>query len=616
MCGIIGYIGNHKVLPILIKGLSHLEYRGYDSAGVACFDPTRGQLWVAKEKGKLEILQNKIGRVDLPSFLGIGHTRWATHGEPSSINAHPHTDCRSQMALVHNGIVENYEALRAELAKKGHRFRSQTDTEILAHLIEEYDQGELTEAIRSAVEKARGYFAFVLISTKEPEKLFLFKRSNPLVIGLGKGENFVASDTPAILPYTREFLFMNDDEYAIVEKDRVRIFSLKNHHPLRRRPIRVEWSVSEAQKDGFPHYMLKEIYEQPKVVQTLLDARLKGERVVFDNIDGEMKRRLQKIRKIHFVSCGTAYHAGLVGNYMMGECLSLSVEATVSSEFRYEDPAVDDEDLVLLITQSGETADTLAALREAKRRGALTLAIVNVVGSTIAREADSVIYTHAGPEIGVASTKAYLAQLTVIALFSLFLGQIHPRRRKELTSVKIARLLKSLRKIPQQIEEILKNDAAIRNCAREFYRKKNFLYLGRGYNFPSALEGALKLKEITYAHAHGYPAGEMKHGPIALIDSEQPVICICPSPSRTYEKMLSNIEEIRARKGIVISIGTQGDRQISHLSRTTFFVPPTEEMFSPLLTALPLQLFAYHIAVLNGRDVDQPRNLAKSVTVE
>ncbi len=616
MCGIVGYIGDHKALPILIQGLSHLEYRGYDSAGIACLNSQGNRLWLAKEKGKLEILQRKINGVHLASSLGIGHTRWATHGEPSSANAHPHTDCRNRIALVHNGIIENYEPLRRELIKKGHRFKSETDTEILAHLIEEYDRGDMAQAIRRAAKEARGYFAFVLISTREPEKLFLFKRSNPLVIGLGRGENFVASDASALLSHTRDVLFLEDDEYAILRKNQVQIFSLNNHAPLRRKSVSIGWSVSQAQKGGFPHYMLKEIHEQPKVVQTILEARLKGGKIVFDTLNEKTKRRLAKTQKIHFVSCGTAYHAGLVGNYMMGECLNLPIEATVSSEFRYEDPAVDKDDLVILITQSGETADTLAALREAKRKGAYTLAIVNVVGSTIAREADSVIYTHAGPEIGVASTKAYLAQLTVIALLSLFLGQIHPKRRKDFNSAKMARLLKSLRKLPRQIEETLKGESAIRKCAKELYRKKNFLYLGRGYNFPNALEGALKLKEITYAHAHGYPAGEMKHGPIALIDSEQPVICICPHPSKTYEKMLSNIEEIRARKGIVISIGTKGDKQLSRLSHTPFFVPSTEEIFSPILTAVPLQLFAYRIAVLNGRDVDKPRNLAKSVTVE
>jgi glucosamine--fructose-6-phosphate aminotransferase (isomerizing) len=616
MCGIVGYVGEKKALPILLEGLSHLEYRGYDSAGVACLDLKGARLLIQKEKGKLQILRKKAERLGWSSSMGIGHTRWATHGEPSRENAHPHTDCRKELALVHNGIIENYEELRHKLSRKGHRFRSQTDTEVLVHLIEEYDRGDLLAALRRALKEVRGYFAFVLMSVKEPEKLYVFKRSNPLVIGLGKGENFVASDVPALLPYTREVLFLNDDEYGVVARNRVDLYSLANHRLLKRKASRIDWSVAEAQKGGYPHYMLKEIYEQPKVVQTILETRLHGEGIVFDSITPKIKARLKKIRKIHFVSCGTAYHASLVGNYMIGECLSLPTEATVSSEFRYEDPAVDKGDLVILITQSGETADTLAALREAKGKGAYTLAIVNVVGSTVAREADCVIYTHAGPEIGVASTKAYLAQLTVTALLALYLGRIHPKRRKELTPEKIRRIIKDLRRLPGQLEQTLKQEAEVEKCARSLRENKNFLFLGRGYNFPTALEGALKLKEISYAHAHGYPAGEMKHGPIALIDSKQPVICICPKRSKTYEKMVSNIEEIKARKGIIISIATKGDQSVSRLSHTSFSVPETEEMLSPILTTVPLQLFAYKMAVLNDRDVDQPRNLAKSVTVE
>ncbi len=616
MCGIVGYVGDREALPILLKGLSRLEYRGYDSAGVACLDPKSGRLLIYKQKGKLQALAKKAVRLGWSSTSGIGHTRWATHGEPSRANAHPHTDCRGELALVHNGIIENYAELRQKLTRKGHRFRSETDTEVLVHLIEEHHKGDLALALQQALKEARGYFAFVLMSMKEPDKLYIFKRSNPLVIGLGKGENFVASDVPALLPYTRQVLFLNDDEYGVIQRNRVQLYSLENHLPLSRKASQIEWSVAEAEKGGFPHYMLKEIYEQPKVVRTILETRLRGERILFDSVSPKIEKRLKTIKKIHFVSCGTAHHAGLVGNYMMGECLNLPVEATVSSEFRYEDPALDRNDLVILITQSGETADTLAALREAKRKGALTLAIVNVVGSTIAREADSVIYTHAGPEIGVASTKAYLAQLAVTALLSLYLGRIHPKRKKELGPAKIKRLIRELRKLPGKIEEALKQERMIQKCARTLQQKRNFLFLGRGYNFPNALEGALKLKEITYAHAHGYPAGEMKHGPIALIDSKQPVICICPKRSKTYEKMVSNIEEIRARRGIIISIATRGDQNVSRISHATFVVPDTEEMLSPLLTAVPLQLFAYKIAVLNNRDVDQPRNLAKSVTVE
>ncbi len=615
MCGIVGYIGHREAIPVLIKGLEYLEYRGYDSAGVACLN-SKSHIFLAKEKGKLSELKASVNGAATGMYLGIGHTRWATHGEPSQENAHPHMDSRKQIVLVHNGIVENYASLKKELIRKGFSFSSKTDTEVAANLIGSYyKKGRLLEAVQRAVKRLHGFFAFVAFAKDEPDKIIVFKRSNPIVIGLGKNENFVASDVSALLPYTRNVIYLEDDQYAILTREGVELLSFDGKH-LVAKPQTVDWDISQAQKGGFPHFMLKEIYEQPNVVKTILETRLHKNRVYFDSIKPAIEKRLKKIKKIHFVSCGTAYHAGLVGNYMVGECLGLPCEATVSSEFRYEDPVVDEEDLVVLITQSGETADTLAALREAKKKKALTLAIVNVVGSTIAREADFVIYTHAGPEIGVASTKAYLAQLVVIALFSIYLGSIHPHRRKDFTRQKIRHLLKMLPKLPRQISEVLKQKKQIEKCAKNLRWNKNFLYLGRGYNFPNALEGALKLKEITYAHAHGYPAGEMKHGPIALIDSNQPVICICPQKSKTYNKMVSNIEEIRARKGIIISIATKGDENVAKLSKYSFFFPNTEEMFSPILTVIPLQFFAYLIAVLNHRDVDQPRNLAKSVTVE
>ncbi len=615
MCGIVGYVGPRQAVPILIEGLTHLEYRGYDSAGIACLNHGAADLTVVKEKGKLARLRGQLRGLKLSSNIGIGHTRWATHGEPSKSNAHPHKDSRDQIALVHNGIVENHAVLKVELQRKGFRFSSATDTEVAANLIGSYYRsGHLIEAFRKAVSRLQGFFAFVAIAKDEPDKLLVFKRSNPLVIGVGKGENFVASDAPALLPFTRRVLYLEDDEYAVITRNRVDIFSLGTGVRIHRKPMMIRWSTAEAAKSRYPHFMLKEIYEQPEVVRSILNMRLRNGGVFFDSIQSKHKSRLKRVKKIHFVSCGTAYHAGLVGNYMLGACVHLPVEATVSSEFRYEDPAVDRDDLVILITQSGETADTLAALREAKAKGALTLAIVNVVGSTIAREADNVIYTHAGPEIGVASTKAYLAQLTIITLFSLYLAGLHPKTK--LKPFEIKNLLKAILKLPRQITEALKEEPSVTRCAKDLYKKKNFLYLGRGYNFPNALEGALKLKEITYAHAHGYPAGEMKHGPIALIDSNQPVICICLQGSKTYEKMMSNIEEIRARKGIIISVAAKGDVTIDKLSRYTFRIPQSLEIFSPMLSAIPLQLFAYKVAVLNGRDVDQPRNLAKSVTVE
>lgn len=611
MCGIIGYVGKKKVLPILLNGLSHLEYRGYDSAGVACLGNNGTGLVVIKEKGKLQALQNRTSSMDLSAFTGVGHTRWATHGEPSQQNAHPHTDCRKEFALVHNGIVENYESIRRELTEKGHKFTSQTDTEVLVHLIEEYNRGNIPQAIRRAVKKTRGYFAFVLISTKNPGKLFAFKRSNPLVVGLGKDENFVASDVPALLPYTRKVIYLEDDEYAVIEKEKVRIFSL-NGTAVKRKTLRIEWSVSEAQKKGFSHFMLKEIYEQPHVISESIRRHFStsGD-IYFDSFTSKIDQMLKKIKKVFIVSCGTAYHAGLVGRYMIEQYAKIPTEVQVSSEFRYNDPIVSQGDVVILITQSGETADTLAALREAKKKGATIVAIVNVVGSTIAREADVVIYTHAGPEIGVASTKAYTAQLITLVFFSFYLAKL----RNTLSPKELSAFKPSVRKLPKQIGEILKFASAVEKCANKYYRKKNFLYLARGYNYPNALEGALKLKEISYAHAHGYPAGEMKHGPIALIDKELPVICIAPQ-SKTYEKMISNIEEIRARGGIVVTIGTTGDMALKKLSSDFLPIPLTTELLSPILTVIPLQIFAYWVAVLNGRDVDQPRNLAKSVTVE
>lgn len=616
MCGIVGYVGPREAIPVLIKGLEHLEYRGYDSAGIACLNSKNSQFFVVKEKGKLSELKSRLNGVPTSIHLGVGHTRWATHGEPSRTNAHPHLGQDGRIALVHNGIIENYAELKAELERKGYSFKSQTDTEIAAHLVEYYYRGDFREALRRALERMRGFFAFVVASRDEPDRLLACKRSNPLVLGVGRNENFVASDISALLPYTNRVVYLEDDELAELTPRSIQISSLQNGRRIRKSVSKVDWNVEKAQKGGYAHFMLKEIYEQPEVVRSTLEARVKKGKIHFDSLSPKIVRWLKQIDRVHFVSCGTAYHAALVGNYMLGECVRLPAEATVSSEFRYEDPVVGKNDLVILITQSGETADTLAALREAKQKGALTLAIVNVVGSTIAREADTVIYTHAGPEIGVASTKAYLAQLTVIALFAIFLGQIHPKRKKDFTPAKVKHLLRQLSKLPAQVKETLKAASVIKSCARAIRHQKNFLYLGRGYNFPNALEGALKLKEITYAHAHGYAAGEMKHGPIALVDSSQPVICLCPSTSKTYEKMVSNIEEIKARQGIIISVATEGDEHVAQLSQYTFFVPETDEMLSPILTVIPLQLFAYQVAVMNQRDVDQPRNLAKSVTVE
>lgn len=613
MCGIVGYVGHRNVLPVLLKGLEHLAYRGYDSAGVVCLDENSGNFRIIKEKGKLACLKKSVKGLNFNSHLGIGHTRWATHGEPSRANAHPHTDSRGRIALVHNGIIENYGALKSRLLKKQCRFLSETDTEVAARLIGAYSRGrDLEKAFLKAVRQLDGFFAFVVMARDEPDRLIAFRRSNPLCIGLGQGENFIASDVTPLLSYTDRVIYLEDDDYAIVTRESVRVFSLNSGRSVVRKPAVIRWSLEQAQKSGYPHFMLKEIYEQPRVLEETLSKRIgKKGTIFFDTLKPPAMSRLKTIQRIFTVSCGTAFHAGLVGARMIEECARIPVVSQVSSEFRYADPIVRKDDMVLLITQSGETADTLAALREAKKKGALTVALVNVVGSTVARESDAVIYTHAGPEIGVASTKAYTAQLMTLALFALYLAAV----RKSLAPYRIRALIEEALGLPRAAAVVLKNIQAVERAARRHFRTKGFLYLGRGYNFPTALEGALKLKEISYAHAHGYAAGEMKHGPIALIDSNQPVICIAP-PSRTYDKMISNIEEIRARGGIVISVGAHDARDLKERSAEFFGIPKTPEIFSPLLTILPLQLFAYKIAVLNRRDVDQPRNLAKSVTVE
>lgn len=614
MCGIVGYIGSQNAIPILVKGLEHLEYRGYDSAGIACLNHHRGSLFVIKEKGKLGALKGQLEGIDVQSHIGIGHTRWATHGEPSRTNAHPHLDNSGRIAIIHNGIVENYSSLKRELRQKGYRFYSETDTEVAVNMISSCykKKGDFVEAARNAVKRLHGFYAFVILNRDEPDKLFVFKRSNPIAIGIGHEENFIASDVTAFLPYTNRVIYLEDDEYAIVTRESVEIFSINSGKTVHRKPIVIDWNISQAQKGGYPHFMLKEIFEQPRVLEELISKHVsKSGDIVFDTIHKSIDRRLKNVKKVFLISCGTAYHAGLVANYAIGKYARIPAEAAVSSEFRYEDPVTGKDDLVILITQSGETADTLAALRLAKEKGAFTLAIVNVVGSTIAREADAVIYTQAGPEIGVASTKAYTAQLMTLIFLSLYMAKL----RKKVSAQELNKLIREIRKLPYAAAQVLKQEKTIERCAKKHYHRRNFLYLGRGYNFPTALEGALKLKEISYAHAHGYPAGEMKHGPIALIDHEQPVICIAPE-SKTYDKMISNIEEIRARDGIVIAIGTDRAEELKKIAKDFFSIPETVEVLSPILTVLILQMFAYKIAVLNNRDVDQPRNLAKSVTVE
>jgi len=612
MCGIIGYIGEREAQPILLNGLKRLEYRGYDSSGMALFLSRKNAISVRKSAGKISVLENLLHKKPLFGSVGIAHTRWATHGSPNQINAHPHFDCKEEIALVHNGIIENYAKLKSELIKEGHKFSSETDTEVIVHLIEKfYKDGKLEDAVRKAVSKLEGSFAIGVISKREPDKLVGARLGGPLIIGLGKNENFLASDVPAVLEHTKNIVFLDENEVAILTKDGFKVTDFSGKE-IPKKPNRISWDIALAQKQGYKHFMLKEINEQPKIIENLLSTRIQKET---NNIIFEEQRipeeQLRVIKNIAIVACGTAYHAGFVGKYILESVCGISTSVDVSSEFRYRDLLIDKDTLVIAISQSGETADTLAGVRQAKKHGAIILSICNVLGSTLTRESDGVIYIHAGPEIGVASTKAYTAQLAVLYLFTFYLARI----KNILPQEKINKYLEELQGIPGQQEEILKYQNTIANLARRHSHFGSFLYLGRNINFPSALEGALKLKEISYIPAEGYAAGEMKHGPIALIDEYRAVVCIA-CESKVYEKMISNLQEIRARKGKIIAIATSGDEKIKEQTKEVIFVPKCSELFSPLLVALPLQFIAYHIAVKRGCDVDQPRNLAKSVTVE
>jgi len=587
-----------------------LEYRGYDSAGIVTV--SNGTLDVRKTTGKIADLERLLGS-DRPSgALGIGHTRWATHGRPSGHNAHPHIDCRSQLAIVHNGIIENYRELRKTLAAGGHRFRSQTDTEVIAHLIERYWGDGLDAAVQRAARDLRGSFAIACVAADAPDTLVVFRRgSSPLVVGFGRGEMFIASDIPALLGQTREILVLNDGELAILTPDNIVVRTLDGAS-LRRSPHTIDWDGEAAEKSGYPHFMLKEIFEQPEAVQNTIRERadVEGPNIRIPEL-GLKDRELAGLNRLCFVACGTSWHAALVGKYLVEALARLPVEVDVASEFRYRKPVVDGRVLTVPISQSGETADTLAALREAKDLGSRVVAICNVVGSSLAREADGVVYTRAGIEIGVASTKAFTAQLAAVMLLALKLGLARGFADPTL----VRQVLKGLAELPDLLSIALQQSDAIRKIAERFADRSSFLYLGRGLHFPLALEGALKLKEISYIHAEGYPAGEMKHGPIALVDSRMPVVAVAPRGS-TYEKIASNLEEIKARDGIVIAVATEGDEEIATIADRVISIPSTLEWLQPLLVAVPLQLLAYHMAVLRGCDVDQPRNLAKSVTVE
>lgn len=604
MCGIVGYCGKHNSVPVLLEGLHRLEYRGYDSAGVAVL--TNGAICVIKAPGKIKALDTLVEKRHIPAApVGIAHTRWATHGAPTKANAHPHTDCAKKYALVHNGIIENYVSLKKALARRGHRFSSQTDTEIIVHLIEELRRNapDLKRAFLQALHRLEGSFALALVSQEEPQRIFFARRGSPLIVGVGDGENFIASDVPAILGRTNKVIYVNDDQAGDITKERVTIFDAQGR-TQKTTVETVTWDLASAQKSGYPHFMLKEINEQPQVVKNLASHGLK--------LDAATLAVMRHADKICIVACGTAYHAGMVGKYIIEQMAKVPVTVDVSSEFRYRHTVLDKKTLLIAISQSGETADTLAAVREARRKKIKVISICNVVGSSLTRESDAVLYTLAGPEIGVASTKAYTAQLMVLYQLCLYLAQA----KKALSRPRLRQYSATLAHIGVKQHTILKNcTRTIAHIAKYHHTFGSFLFLGRTINYPSALEGALKLKEISYIPAEGYPAGEMKHGPIALIDEYRAVVCIAPD-SAIYEKMVSNIQEIEARKGKIVIIASEGNDEIRRYSKDVIFIPKIDELFSPLLVALPLQLFAYYVAAQRGCNIDQPRNLAKSVTVE
>lgn len=610
MCGIIGYIGKRDAVPILIEGLQKLEYRGYDSSGVGVIAPDSHEIVVRKTQGKIQRLRELIKSHPLPvSNIGISHTRWATHGAPNHVNSHPHFDCTKKILLVHNGIIENYQELKARLERQGHTFVSQTDTEVIAHLIEQYYKKDFVAAVRKAIAELRGSFALGILCRNDPDMLIAARIGSPLIIGVGKNENFIASDVPAILDLTKQVIYLRDGEMAVLRRSGVELSTFSGQK-VKAKVDTVTFNVDAVQKQGFAHFMLKEIHEQPAVLDQMFHGRIRAGHIKLDGI-GLSDAQLKDIQKIVIVACGTAYHAGMVGRYLIEHWAGIPAGVDVSSEFRYRDPLLDKKTLVLTVSQSGETADTLAAVKEARSRGAKVLSICNVVGSSLARESDGVLYTHAGPEIGVASTKAYTAQLAMFYLFALKLAVL----KKKISSTESGKIIRDLQRVPELCREILKGKHHVAEVARQNSHFGCFLFLGRNINFPSALEGALKLKEISYIPAEGYPAGEMKHGPIALIDEYRAVVCIA-TDSDVYEKMVSNMQEIRARQGKIIAIATAGDLAIRSHVQDVIPIPATNKWLTPLLVAIPLQLLAYHIAVQRDCDVDQPRNLAKSVTVE
>ncbi len=612
MCGIVAYIGAREARPVIIKGLRRLEYRGYDSAGIALLN---GELTVYKKKGKVQDLEDYIGSRNTHAHIGMGHTRWATHGEPNDANAHPHYSTSGRIAIIHNGIIENYAALKKHLMQRGHTFESDTDTEVFVNLIEDILQDNegisLAEAVRLALHEVVGAYAIVVLSADEPGQLIAARKGSPLVIGVGEGEFFFASDATPIVEYTSDVIYLNDYELAVVKDGKL---DIRTREDVPQNPYiqRLELALDAIEKGGYEHFMLKEIFEQPRSIHDCLRGRLIAENGHL-NLGGirQFEQKFINAQRIIIVACGTSWHAGLVAEYLFEDFARIPVEVEYASEFRYRNPVISERDIVIAISQSGETADTLAAIDMAKSRGATIFGVCNVVGSSIARATDAGSYTHAGPEIGVASTKAFTAQVTVLTLMAMIIGH----RRGALSNTRLRELMVELETIPSKVEKALKLDAEIQQIAEIFKDSTNFLYLGRGYNFPVALEGALKLKEISYIHAEGYPAAEMKHGPIALIDENMPVVVIAPRDA-SYEKVVSNIQEVKARKGRIIAIVSEGDTVIPEMAEFVIEVPHTSDALMPLVTVVPLQLLSYHIAVLRGCNVDQPRNLAKSVTVE
>lgn len=609
MCGIVGYIGNENAVEVIYNGLEKLEYRGYDSAGIAviCDDKIERR----RSVGKLINLKQNIKSNKIFGNIGIGHTRWATHGKPSQENAHPHTDCSGKIVVVHNGIIENYVSIKQQLQKEGHNFASETDTEVVAHLIEKYYKGDLLAAVKSALKNIRGAYALCAVCSEDKNKIVVARKDAPLVIGLGEKENFIASDVSALLAYTKDVIFLENGDTAQITKDCVTVFD-ETDAEIKRPSQKILWNALQAEKCGYKHFMLKEIYEQTQTVQDTFRGRISDEenKIILQSINLS-KEEISKISRICIVACGTSYHAGLTAKFLFESLTKIPTEIDIASEFRYADPVIDDKVLTIFISQSGETADTLAALRLAKEKKSKTVAICNVVGSSISREADNVLYTHCGPEIGVASTKAFTGQLTALYLFVMFIAS----KKQTVTKQQLADFIVQLRDIPTKISETLNLANKIKDIAKLFQNTKQFIYLARNINYPIALEGALKLKEISYIYAEGYPAGEMKHGPIALIDETMPVMVIA-TKSKVYEKIVSNIEEAKARGAKIIAIANKGNKEIIKNSDYQIFVPEVDEIISPLINVIPLQFFAYYVSVMKGCDVDQPRNLAKSVTVE